>query len=34
MGEAMEDVVEDAALRCELNASFKKVADSMRNRME
>jgi hemoglobin len=34
MGKAMQDVVEDAALRGELNASFKKVADSMRNRLE
>ena len=34
MGKAMQEVVEDAALRGELNASFKKVADSMRNRLE
>jgi hemoglobin len=32
MNQALEDVVEDAALRRELSASFAKVADHMRNR--
>ncbi len=32
MEKALQDVVEDAALRAELNASFAKVADHMRNR--
>jgi hemoglobin len=32
MNQALEEVVEDAALRRELSASFAKVADHMRNR--
>ncbi len=32
MKQALEDVVDDAALRTELMASFTKVADHMRNR--
>ena len=32
MEKALQDVVEDAALRAELSASFAKVADHMRNR--
>jgi hemoglobin len=32
MNQALEDVVEDAALRQELSAAFAKVADHMRNR--
>jgi hemoglobin len=31
MEQALQDVVEDAALRAELKASFAKVADHMRN---
>jgi len=34
MEKALQDVVEDAALRAELNASFAKVAEHMRNRAE
>jgi len=34
MEKALQDVVEDADLRAELNASFAKVADHMRNRAE
>lgn len=34
MKQALQDVVEDEALRAELNASFAKVADHMRNRVE
>jgi len=34
MEKALRDVVEDADLRAELNASFAKVADHMRNRAE
>lgn len=34
MQKALQDVVEDAALRAELNASFAKVADHMRNRAQ
>ena len=34
MEKALQDVVEDAALRAELNASFAKVADHMRNRAQ
>ena len=34
MKQALQDVVEDAALRAELNAAFAKVADHMRNRAE
>ena len=34
MEKALQDVVEDAALRAELNASFAKVAEHMRNRPE
>jgi hemoglobin len=34
MEKALQDVVEDAALRADLNASFAKVADHMRNRAE
>jgi hemoglobin len=33
MDKALEDVVEDAALRAELTASFTKVAEHMRNRI-
>jgi hemoglobin len=32
MNQALEDVVEDEALRCELSDAFAKVADHMRNR--
>lgn len=31
MEQALQDVVEDSALRAELNAAFAKVADHMRN---
>lgn len=34
MDKALQDVVEDPALRAELNGSFAKVADHMRNRAE
>jgi len=34
MDQALQDVVEDGALRNELNAAFAKVADHMRNRAE
>ena len=34
MKQALQDVVEDEALRTELNASFAKVAEHMRNRVE
>lgn len=34
MEKALQNVVEDSALRAELNASFAKVADHMRNRAE
>jgi len=34
MQQALQDVVEDDALRADLNASFAKVADHMRNRGE
>jgi hemoglobin len=34
MKQAMDEVVEDAALRAELQASFQKVADFMRNQAE
>lgn len=34
MMQAMEDVIEDAALRAELKAAFYKTADFMRNREE
>jgi hemoglobin len=34
MDKAMLDVVEDAALRAELSASFAKVADHMRNQLK
>ncbi|MEJ1959656.1 MAG: group II truncated hemoglobin [Nitrosomonadales bacterium] len=34
MEQALQDVVEDATLRAELNSSFAKVADHMRNRAE
>jgi hemoglobin len=34
MEKALEEVVEDTVLRAELNASFTKVADHMRNRIE
>jgi truncated hemoglobin YjbI len=33
MDKALEDVVEDTALRAELTASFTKVAEHMRNRL-
>ena len=34
MGKALQDVVEDEALRAELSAALVKVADHMRNRAE
>jgi hemoglobin len=34
MNQALNEVVEDAALRQELSAAFAKVADHMRNREE
>ncbi len=34
MKQAMDEVVEDAVLRAELQAAFQKVADFMRNRAE